>query len=178
MSETVQIAYIAAGSAIIGAFLGAVGAVLGPWWLKKTAIEAERKLNEYEARRKAIVDFTNKKIDSMREYHQVFSLGGTSDTLPDKLDEANKSVTDLYTYIKKEDRAVKDWINKMGYRTSSIQISSNEDLLKADAFLGVGVQYLIAWHVGELATTDLKPYGLDRNNQPVELESWEEAWPT
>ena len=176
-SDTIQIAYIAAGGAILGAFFGAVGSVIGPWWLKKTELDSQRKASEHEARRKAIVEFANKKIDSMREYHQVFTLGHKSDTLIDKLNEANKSATELYSYIKKEDAAVKDWVNQMGHRAILMRPSSINDLVRVDAFLGIGIQYLIAWHVGELATNDLRPYGLDKTNQPVWLESWGFQWP-
>lgn len=177
MTETVQIAIISAGSGIVGALFGAAGAVLGPWWLKKTEIKAEREKINMEARRRAIVEYANNKMDAMKEYHQVFSFGAKSETLTDKINEANKSATELYSRIKKEDAAVKDWINKMSFRAFSAKLSTIKDLIKIDAFLSIGIQYLIAWHVGELSIMDLKPYGLDKNSNPVWLDTWKSPWP-
>lgn len=176
-SETVLVALITAGSGILGALLGAIAAVVGPWWLKKTELQAERTRNEIEARRKAIVEFSNKKLISMQAYHQVFSLGGKDDSLICKIENANQSANELYSYIKKEDGAVKKWINGMGFRAISEKPASMDDLVKIDAFLGIGIQYLIAWHVGELRTSDLRPFGLDKNLKPVWLDSWESPWP-
>lgn len=63
MTETVQIAIISAGSGIVDALFGAAGAVLGPWWLKKTEIKAEREKINMETRRRAIVEYANNKMD-------------------------------------------------------------------------------------------------------------------
>ncbi len=177
MSETVQVALITAASGVLGALLGGIGAVFGPWWLKKTELKAERLRYEQESRRKAIVDFSNKKLESMRVYHQVFSLDQTDETLIEKVEEANRSATELYSLIKKEDREVKEWINNMGFRAISEKPKSLEDLVRIDAFLAAGIQHLIAWHAGEITTADLKPFGLNKQNKPVWLEKWESAWP-
>jgi len=176
-NETIVIALITAGSGVLGALLGAAGAVVGPWWVKRSEIIAEKQQRETESRRKAIVDFANKKLISMQAYHQVFSLGGKDEALLEKIENANISANELYSLISKEDSALKDWINKMGFKAFSIKPKSVQELVKIDTFLGVGVQYIIAWHVGELSTSDLKPFGLNANLEPVWLDAWDSEWP-
>ena len=176
-NETIIIALITAGSGVLGALLGAAGAVIGPWWVKRAEIIAERQQREMESRRKAIVDFANKKLISMQAYHQVFSLGGKDESLLGKVENANISANELYSLISKEDSALKDWINKMGFKAFSAKPSSVQELVKIDAFLSTGVQYIIAWHVGELNTSELKPFGLNSNLEPVWLDSWDSEWP-
>lgn len=176
-NETIIIALITAGSGVLGAMMGAAGSVIGPWWVKRSEIIAERHQREMENRRKAIVDFANKKLISMQAYHQVFSLGGADESLLEKVERANISANELYSLISKDDYRLKEWINKMGYKALSIKPKSLQDLIKVDAFLGVGVQYLIAWHVGELNTSELRPFGLNANLEPVWLDTWDSKWP-
>lgn len=177
MSETVIIALITGLSGVLGALLGAVAAILGPWWIKRQEIDSQQ-LNAYiEARRRAIVDFANKKLISMQAYHQVISMGGKDEYFFEKIENSNMSANELYSLIKKEDSALKDWINNMSYKAISIKPSSIQDLVKIDAFLGVGVQYILAWHVGQFSTSDLKPFGLNTDLKPVWLDAWDSEWP-
>jgi len=177
VNETIAIALITAGSGVLGALLGAAGAVVGPWWVKRSEIIAEKQQFEMERRRKAIVDFANKKLISMKAYHQVFSLGGKDEDLQEKIENANISTNELYSLISKEDSALKDWVNNMSFKAFTIKPSSDQELVKVDVFLGVGVQYIIAWHVGELSTSELKPFGLNANLEPVWLDTWDSEWP-
>lgn len=174
MSETVIIALITAASGILGAFLGSVGSVLGPWWIKTKEINAQQLTTYLESRRKAVVDFSNKKLISLQAYHQVISLNGEDELLMKKLEDANKSVNELYSYIKKEDKNVKDWINNMGYIAFSRKPENESELIKINAFLEQGLQYLLAWHVGEITSEELKPFKLDKNFNPVYLSSWDQ----
>ena len=176
-NETIAIALITAGSGVLGALLGAAGAVVGPWWVKRSEIVAAKKQREAESRRKAVVDFANKKLISMRAYHQVFSLGVKDEYLLDKIENANISANELYSLISKEDSALKDWINKMSFKAFAIKPKSAQELMKIDAFLRVGVQYIIAWHVGELSASEFKPFGLNSNLEPVWLDDWDSEWP-
>lgn len=175
--NTVLVAIITAGSGILGAILGASGAVLGPWWVKKTELQAQRAASEIEERRKAIVDFADKKSAALTEYHQVFCFGSKSDGLIDLTNAANKSSTELYSRIKKDDALVKDWINKMCFRAFASKPKTFEELTQINAFFHAGIQHLLSWHVGELSTKGLKPFGLDKENNPVWLKDWETAWP-
>lgn len=91
----------------------------------------------------------------------------------EKVEKANSSTNELYSLISKDDSGLKEWINKMGFKAFSIKPESVQNLIKIDAFLGVGVQYLIAWHVGELSTSELRPFGLNANPELVWLDSWD-----
>lgn len=173
-----EIALISAGSGVFGALLGAIAAVFGPWWLKKKEVAAEIERNYLEARRLAIVDYANKKMDSIQAYHQVFVLGSDNENLNESINAANKSVAELYSLIKSEDAYVKDWINKMSYKVISLKPKNIDEISKADAFLGIGIQHLISWHTGEIKTSDLQPFGLDKNGNSVWLQSWEDKWPS
>ena len=123
-NETIIIALITAGSGVLGALVGAAGAVIGPWWVKRSEILAEKHQRELENRRKAIVDFANKKLTSMQAYHQVFSLGATDESLLEKIERANVSVNELYSLIGKDDSRLKVWTNKMGFKAFSIKPKS------------------------------------------------------
>ena len=178
MTETVLIALISAASGVFGALFGALGAVIGPWWLKKLELGAERERSYLDARRAAIVAFSNAKLDVMREYHQVFVLGGSGmGKLTEAIGNANKTATELFSLIKKEDASVKKWINSMGHKSLMLKPKTIEELSRVDAFLGIGVQHLIAWHVGELVTSELRPFGLDKSCESVWLKEWNEPWP-
>ena len=132
---------------------------------------------ELEARRKAIVYLANKNISSIRIYHQVFALGGKDESVIEKVEEANMSANELYSHIKKEDSALKDWINNMSFKAFAMKPNSEMDLVKVDAFLGVGIQYILSWHNGQFTTEELKPFGLNKELKPVWLETWNSPWP-
>lgn len=176
-NETIMVALITAASGVLGALLGAAGAIIGPWWVKRAEISSEKHQLEMETRRKAIVDFSNKKIIAIQAYHQVFSLGGRDDALSEKIQNSNLSTNELYSLIGKEDSVLKDWINKMTHKAFFTGSSSINDVSKAQAFLGIGIQYIIAWHSGELKASELKPFGLNSRFEPVWLDSWDSEWP-
>ena len=56
--------------------------------------------------------------------------------------------------------------------------SSNiDELYKADAFLGMGIQHLLSWHTGEISNAELRPFGLDKSGNSIWLNDWDQPWP-
>lgn len=166
-------ALISAGSGALGAFLGAAGAVIGPWWLKKT----DHKKEVHEARRKSIVDFSVKKIAQVTAYNQAFHFGGNGEDFIRANDAFNISVTDLYSRISSRDSYVKQWINEMSFKLFTIVPKDINDVATMQAFIGIAVQELIAWHSGEKTASDLTPFGLDKKGNKVNLKTWQDHWP-
>jgi uncharacterized membrane-anchored protein YhcB (DUF1043 family) len=126
-NETILIALISAGSAVVGALLGAVAAVLGPWALKRLEIKSDRETIYMEARRVAIVKFANCKTDSIQQDYQSIFSEINNESLALAFNEANKSVTELYSLINKNDAHVKNWINKMGFKAFTLRPSNIDE---------------------------------------------------
>lgn len=178
MTEAVQISLITAASGLFGALLGAIAAVVGPWWLKKYEIESERERAYIELRRVAIIEYANSKLAAMQEYQKAFRLGvGVSENTIEALNDANRKTTALFSLIRKEDANLKNWINKMQFKYLNMPVKTPHELAVADAFLGLGIQHLLSWHVGELRTADMKPFGLNSKSESVWLENWDAQWP-
>jgi len=117
MTEAVQISLITAASGLFGALLGAIAAVVGPWWLKKFEIKSERERDYLASRRTAIIEYANSKLAAMQEYQQAFRLGGeVGEKTIEALNDANRKSTILFSLIKKEDAGIKDWINRMQFK--------------------------------------------------------------
>jgi len=175
--ERVLIALISAGSAVVGSLFGAISAVLGPWWLKRLEIKTDREARYLEARRLAIVQFANSKLDSMQQYNQSMLSGVKSENLALAFGEANKRATELYSLISKKDSSVKSWINGMSFKAFTLKPSNIEELCRADSFLGVGIQHLLSWHIGEIHSAGLRPFGLDKSGNSIWLSDWDQPWP-
>ena len=177
-SETVHIALITAGSGIVGAALGAIAAVIGPWWVKKTEINEERARNDKEEMRRALVDLSVKYTEAILEFYQVFSFGKKNSDIVNINNQSNNAITELYSRVKKEDAGFKSWMNGFFARSRAFQIKGVEDLGSVSAFVNVGFLHAISWHVGELSTHELKPFGLDAQGNTVWLSDWNDEWPS
>jgi len=160
MSETVSIALITAGAGFFGALLGAVGAVIGPWWVRRSDRLAEAEANRRTERRDAIVEYVDAQV----------ALTGVIDDVDRRKEasrRANASLTLLTSRLEPGEKPVDDWLHGLGtYAVRGLSAGYRQ------MAFGTAGRMLLAWHRGDISMNDLKPYLLHHSGGMIVRDSW------
>jgi hypothetical protein len=168
MSETVALTLITALAGFLGALLGAVAAVIGPWWLKKSDRKAATESERIEARRAAIVEWV----------HASIALAGQPDPADPKLLDlqvrANQASVELLSRLRGTEFAVAKWINDVGV-FGSHEVARDVRLRAYSE----AAEMIMDWHRGNRGQDQLRPFQIVRVEQDGELVGvFSERWPS
>jgi hypothetical protein len=148
MSETVAIALITAFAGFSGALSGAVAAVIGPWWLRRSDRVATSAAEARELRRLALVEW----VDAELAY-----LAGQTDDVAERAEPAarfHRATMVIASRLTPDEEPVLDWL--AGLASASDELDSNS----GRSMLSVGTQMIFQWHRGTLPVEKLVPFHL------------------
>lgn len=159
MTETVLQSLITAGAGFFGALLGAVGAVFGPWWLRRSERRSETDRADKEARRSAIVEYIDAQVALANH------ISPADEETARRALRANAALVELSSLI--EDEGVAEWLHGLG----GMSKTTDSDFRRYA--YGTGGRLLTAWHHGNIGPDKLKPFMVYKKGF-----EFREEWPT
>jgi len=160
MSETVAISLITASAGFFGALLGAVSAVFGPWWLRRSDRLAEASATRAEERRVAIVEWIDAHV-----YLNLYPNRDPGDPeLLSRTQRVNSATTTLTSRLTAKEEALVDWLAGLSGAADKYH---GQDYLN---FLSVGSQLLLSWHRGTKKLSDMKPFTMKTTGGGIVIE--------
>jgi hypothetical protein len=165
MSETVAISLITALAGFSGALLGALAAVVGPWWLRRSDRLATEKSGSLEARRLAIVEWLDSQISLMNH----LEIGGTE--TPALAERTNHATFNLLSRFSREEDAVGKWMLSLQLAAEIVGEPGNRE------YFNVGGQMLLEWQAGVRSTEQVVPFIIVRS-EAGRLQIDFGAWPS
>lgn len=172
MTQTVAVALITAFAGFAGALVGAAAAVFGPWWLHKAQREAEARDAAAEARRLAIVTWTDANVALANAIEAKDEKAIAKWALA-----ANAAQTEVLSRLDRDDTAVRVYLSQ-----ATSTLSFYEDVEARRTAAARAGAALLAWHLGVEDHVKLTPYviasfdGTDPMRPRVlEFPSWDGA---
>ncbi|WP_353809142.1 hypothetical protein [Agromyces sp. SYSU T00194] len=148
MSDAVALSLIAASAGVLGALLGAAGAVFGPWWLSRAQHDRDLERERREALRLAVVEWVNAHIDMANRMDKGESPGEAAGRM-------NRALTEISSRLVPGDRPVETWVHGTGAYSSAAASAG----LRRRAYGSAG-RMLLAWNRGEVKAGELRPFHL------------------
>jgi hypothetical protein len=160
----VWLSLITALAGFFGALVGALAAVIGPWWLRRSDRTATVEADRAEARRVAVVNWVEAVLN--------LSMQLDDEGIERKV-KANRAVAELTSRLLPAEKRVDEWIHGLGaYAKSSVDQS-----IRFSAFSMAGM-VLIAWQRGDLDQSKLKPFTIVWDSERMEhAAAIREDWP-
>lgn len=146
MTDTVQIALIAAASGLVGAVVGAVAAVVGPWLLSRSERKASQQAAFVELRRAAIIEFFD--ADTR------LTVGVGFPDYNDRVARANAAFTSLGSLLQLGEGSIDVWLRWLRAHSQTMPLQERM------AYQSWGEKMLFEWHRGERKTEDVKRFEL------------------
>ncbi|MHA6695630.1 hypothetical protein [Homoserinimonas sp. A520] len=147
MSETVIQSLIAAGAGFFGALVGAIAAVLGPWWLRRSDRTSSERAAHLESRRAAIVEYVDAQVSLANHVVEA------DEETKARAIRANRALAELTSRLLPGERAVDDWLHGLGVYGAI----STDTRIRTWGF-GFAGRILLSWHRGETTVAELRPF--------------------
>lgn len=171
MSDDLGVAIIAGAAGFFGALAGAAGAVFGPWWLQRDERTSQSAAGALEARRRAIVQWTDAQVELANAFEGVSLAEVASSDRADEIREAstsaNKAQTELLSRLDASDvevrRFIRGSVSVLGVYVDSF------DRRTAAAHAG---EVLLAWHSGVSSEVPMYPYAVGRPEDRADPAAW------